>query len=176
MIRLLNDAGDEVAFAPLVQREYLVALRVTKTLENDLLCGLCSDATEVVRRVSPLISHIAVLIELLAVHHDLAGIGIDSYACLLCGTRGSLVGRNKGVCKRFEDRVARNPFLTFQHLERIHEVVVHRLSYASLPGRAPFSQTKTVRADDTSSYWNFRSVPSTSTTNPDSSTVRSVPL
>ena len=176
MIRLLHNASNEIPFAPLVQLEYLISLRVTKALENDLLCGLGSDPTEVVRRISPLIGHIAVLVELLAIHHDLAGIGIDRYSCLLSGTGGSLVGGDEGVCKGLEYRVARNTLLTFQHLERIHEVVVHSLSYASLPGRAPFSQTKTVRADDTSSYRNFRSVPSISITNPASSTDCSVPL
>ena len=175
MIGLLDDSRDEIALTSFVQFEYLIAFCVTKTLEYDLFRRLSRNTAEIVRRIRPLVGHVSVLVEFLPVHHDLAGIRVDGHPRFFSCSRRPLVGRNEGMGKGFEDRVPRNSLLALEHFERIHEVVIHRLSYAFLPGRAPFSQVKIVRVRDTSPYWNFRSVPSMSTTNPRSSADMSAP-
>ncbi len=176
MIGLLDDARHQVAFAPVVQLEDLLAFRVAQPLQDDLFGCLCGDSPEILRSVGPLVRDVSVFVEFLAVDHYLAGIGVDGDPGFLCSSGGTFVGRNERVGERLEDGVAWDTLFAFQHLERIHEVVIHRVSYASLPGRAPFSHTKTVRADDTSSYRNFRLVPSMSIVKPTSSAVTSAPV
>ena len=77
MIGLLDDAGDEIAFAAFVEVEDLLALGIAQPLHDDLLGGLRGDPAEVVRGVLPLPGDVAVLVELLAVDDDLAGVGVD---------------------------------------------------------------------------------------------------
>ena len=141
MVGLLDDPCDQVTFAPVVDRKNLITFCIAQTLQDDLFGCRCGDPSEVLRRIKPFIGDIAVLVEFLTIDADLPGVGIDRNASLLSSTRRPLVGGYKGVRQRFKNDVARDTLLPFKQVERIHQVVIHRISYASLPGRGLFSHT-----------------------------------
>ena len=116
MIRLLHDSGDQVALASLVDLEHLLSLGVTQPLQDDLFGGLRCDAPEITRGVLPLIDDVAVLVELLAVHDDLAGVGVDGHPCLLGGAGSAFVGRHERVGQRVENGVCRHTFFALEKL------------------------------------------------------------
>jgi hypothetical protein len=88
-IRLLDDAGDELAHAVLVLVEHHVPLGLADALEDHLLGGLRGDAAEVLRRGVALVDLIAVLREPLGIDlrllglPQLAGLGVDLRLLLL---------------------------------------------------------------------------------------------
>jgi hypothetical protein len=63
VIGLLDDPGDQIAVASLVQVEHLGTLRIAQALQNHLFGGLGTDAAELTRGVLPLARDIAVLVE-----------------------------------------------------------------------------------------------------------------
>ncbi len=68
----LQRAGDEVAFLAGVLAVGQLALGLAQALHQHLLRGLRDDAAEVVRVVDPLGDDVAVVVELLREHGDLA--------------------------------------------------------------------------------------------------------
>ena len=76
-VGLLDDAGDDVAFAAGVLLVLHLALGLADALQDDLLGRLRGDAAEVARRVVPLPRDVAVLVELLRDHADLTGLDVD---------------------------------------------------------------------------------------------------
>ena len=141
VVDLLHDAGDEVTFPSFVDVEDLLPLGLAQTLGDDLLGGLGSDPTEVVGRVLPLASHVAVLVEFLGVDPNVAGIGVDRDPRLFGRSRAALVGADQGVGQGVEDRVHRYPALAFEQLERFHHLKVDLhapvLTSCQVSGRLP---------------------------------------
>ena len=150
MIRLLDDAGDQVPFPPLVELEHLLALGIAQSLHDDLLGRLGGDTAEIARGVLPFLRHVAVLVEILSVDGDLTRVGIDGDPGFLGGSRGPLVGRDERVRERIEDGVGGHALLTLEQLQRIQQVVVHQIP-SLRPGFGLFSHVKMVRAELTSS-------------------------
>ncbi len=180
MIAALHDAGDEVALPAFVQVVDLLALGIAQTLHDDLLGGRRGDATEVVRGVLPLVDDVAVLVELLAVHDDLAGVRVDGDPGLLGGARGALVGRDERVGEGIENGVRGDALVSchrfecFEHFVDVH-AVPFRLSRRR-PGVPPDSQRKTVLALAMSPSAMTLAVPSTSTVISPSPTAVSIPV
>ena len=148
MIRLLHDAGDEITFAPFVQVVDLLALGVTETLQDDLFRRLGRDAPEVVRGVFPLLDDVPVLVEVLSIDEDLAGVRIDRDPGLFGRAGCALVGGHERVGERVENGLCGNALLSLEELQCIQQVVIHRLSptrscrvSGAFPIRRPYVRT-----------------------------------
>ena len=157
VVGLLDDAGDDVAFLAGVLLVLLVPLDLANALEDDLLGRLGGDAAEVVGRVVPLVEDVAVLVELLAVDADLAGLRVDRDDRLLGGVRASLVGGDERVGQRVEQRVDRDALVPGDLAQRIQELEVrlaHRVvtfpfapaGFGPLPGAGVGPHSNTVLA------------------------------
>ena len=109
VVRLLDDAGDDVPLAAGVLLVLEVPLDLADALEDHLLGRLGRDPTEVVRGVVQLADDIALFVELLAVDADLPGVGIDRDHSLLRGVRTTLVGHHQGVARRRATSRRRSP-------------------------------------------------------------------
>ena len=125
-VGLLDDAGDDVALAAGVLLVLHLALRLADALEDHLLGGLRGDATEVVGRVVPLARDVAVLVELLRDHLDLAGLHVDLDERLLGRVGHALVRGEERVRERLEHDLDRDALLALDVLERLHHLGVHR--------------------------------------------------
>ena len=142
LVRLLDDAGDDVALAPRVLLVLHLALGVANALQDDLLGGLRRDATEVVGGVVPLAYDVAVFVELLRDHADVAGLDVDLDERLLGRVRHPLVRGDERVRERLEHDLDRDALLALDVLERFHHFGIHGFSSARLladgsaPGRA----------------------------------------
>jgi hypothetical protein len=124
VVHLLDDAGDEVALAALVDVEDLLALRLSQALGDDLLRGLSGDPSEVVRGVLPLTGDVAVLVEFLGVDTDVATVGVDGDPRLFGSPGAALVGTHQGIGEGIEDGVDRYAPLPLQELEGLHHLKV----------------------------------------------------
>ena len=102
VVALLDDAGDDVALAAGVLLVLHVALGLANALQHDLLRGLRGDTAEVLGRVVPLADDVAVLVEFLAVHLDLAGVGVDRDDGFFGGGVEPLVRGDQRVRERVE--------------------------------------------------------------------------
>ncbi len=173
VVHLLHDAGDQIAFSPFIEVVHLIPLGLAQPLHDDLLGGLRRDAAEVIRGVLPLAHHVAVLVQLLAVHGDLPAIGVDHHPRLLRGAGAALVGRHQSVGEGVEDRVDGDASLALEQLEGLHHLQIHphRFTFLEgfLPGFGARSQRNTVRAHATSAYGMRRRSPPVTTTKPSSS-------
>ena len=76
-VGLLDDAGDDVAFAARVLLVLHLAFGFADALQDHLLRGLRGDAPEVFGRVVPLADDVAVFVEFLRDHVDVAGLDVD---------------------------------------------------------------------------------------------------
>ena len=144
-VRLLDDSGDEISLAALIDFEDLSPLGIAQPLHDHLLGSLCSNTAEVVRSVFPLPHHVAVLVKFLAVDDHLAGVGVDCHASFFGGTGTALVSRHHRIGESVEDRLLRHTLLSFEKIELLHKIRVHRLPRLA-PGLGDFSHRKTVRA------------------------------
>ena len=124
VVALLDDPGHDVALATGVLLVLAVALGLTDALQDHLARRLGGDAAEVVGSVVPLAGDVALFVQLLAVHADLAGVRVDRHDGLLGGLREALVGGDEGVGERVEQRVDRDPLLRRDLLERLQEVEI----------------------------------------------------
>ena len=130
---------------------------------HHLLGGLRGDAAEVVGRDVELVAvRLAVLVELLGDHADLAGVGVDRDPGVLVGVGQALVGRLERVGERAEERVDRDALLGG---ERCSASIMSRLlmrvlpsssssawcAASALPGFGAGPHSKTVRARSMSS-------------------------
>ena len=130
-VALLDDAGDDVALAAGVLLVLHLALGLADALAHHLLGGLRGDAAEVVGRDVELVAdRLAVLVELLGHHPDLAGVGVDGDPGVLVGAGHPLVGRLEGVGERAEQRVDRDALVGGQRLQRVHQVGVRHDAFA----------------------------------------------
>ena len=96
-VGLLDDAGDDVAFAAGVFLVLHLALGLANALQDHLLGRLRGDAAEVGGRVVPLAGDVAVFVELLRDHADLAGLDVDLDQRLLGGVGHALVRGDERV-------------------------------------------------------------------------------
>ena len=124
LVVLLDDAGDDVALAAGVLLVLHVPLGLADALEDHLLGRLGGDATEVVGGVLPLPHDVAVLVELLGVDVDLAGVGVDRDDGLLGGLGHALVGGDQGVGQSLEEGVDGDALLPLDDLEGLHELEI----------------------------------------------------
>ena len=169
-VRLLDDAGDDVALAPGVLLVLELTLGLADPLAHDLTDRRGRDASEVVRgHVELLTDGLEVLVELLGVDPDLAGLGVDVHPGELVGVRSALVRSGERLGERSEERVDRDPPLGGDRVECFHHVWVHGL--ASLLVRAVgrdfvdfggvgWPHSKTVRARSTASIGTSWTTPS----------------
>ena len=130
-VGLLDDAGDDVALAAGVLLVLHLALGLADALGHHLLRGLRGDATEVVGRDVELVADgLAVLVELLGDHPDLAGVGVDRDPGVLVRVGHALVGRLERVGERAEQRVDRDAPVGGQRLQRVHHVGIRHDAFA----------------------------------------------
>ena len=94
-VRLLDDAGDQLADAVAVLLEHHVALRLADALQDDLLGGLRGDAAEALGRVvvgldlRPVLARAALERDVRRLgHDDLARLRVDAAHALLEGRLG----------------------------------------------------------------------------------------
>ena len=150
VVGLLDDAGDDIALAPGVLLVLHVALDLADPLEDHLLRRLRGNAAEVVRGVVPLADDLAVFVELLAVHPDLAGVGVDGDHRLLGRVGATLVGGNERVGQGVEQRVDRNPLVAGDLAQRVEELEVGlahgRFTFSLFARRGSGPHSNTVRA------------------------------
>ena len=143
-VGLLDDAGDDVALAAGVLLVLHLALGLADALEDHLLGRLRGDATEVVGRVVPLAGDVAVLVELLRDHLDVAGLHVDLDQRFLGRVGHALVRGEERVRERLEHDLDRDALLALDVLERFHHLGIHRRATFFAP------HSKTVRAWATS--------------------------
>ena len=101
-VGLLDDAGDDVAFAAGVLLVLHLALGLADALQDDLLRRLRGDAAEVGGRVVPLAGDVALFVELLRDHADLAGLDVDLDERFLGRFGHALVRGDERVRQRLE--------------------------------------------------------------------------
>ena len=152
VVRLLDDAGDDVALAARVLLVLHVALDLADPLEDHLLRRLRGDPAEVVRRVVPFPDDLALLVELLAVDPDLARVGVDGDDRLLGRVGAPLVGRDQRVRQGVEERLHRDPLVARDLAQGVQELEVglahgrFTLSLFALRGSGPHSNTVRARS------------------------------
>ncbi len=150
VVGLLHDPGDDVTLAAGVLLVLHVPLDLADPLEDHLLGRLGRNAPEVIGRVVPLADDFAVLVELLAVDADLAGVGIDGDDGLLGRVGAALVGGHQRVGEGVEQRVDRDPLVACDLSQRVEELEVGlahcRVTLSLLAFRAAGPHSNTVRA------------------------------
>ena len=159
---LLDDAGDDVAFAAGVLLVLLLAVDLPQALGHHLLGRLRGDAAEVGRGDVDLVAvGLAVLVDLLREHAELERVGVDRDPRVLVRVLAALVRGLERVGQRAQEGVDGDASLRREHLERFHHVqVAHELAFAFflsaaglvLPGFGAGPHSKTVRAFSISSY------------------------
>ncbi len=159
-VGLLDDAGDDVAFAAGVLLVLHLAFGLANALQDHLLRRLRGDAAEVGGRVVPLARDVAVLVELLRDHADLAGLDVDLDERLLGRFGHPLVRGDERVRERFEHDLFRDSLFDcerrerFEHLGVFHAASPFAASVAPTgwrrPGRGCGPHSNTVRACVTS--------------------------
>ena len=118
-VALLDDAGDDVAFAACVLFVLELTLGFANALRHHLTERLRRDATEVLRRHVTLVSdRLAFVIELLREDANLSRIGIDRDERVLGCSGHALVGRLERVGQRREQRVDRDAFFCSERAKR----------------------------------------------------------
>ena len=150
-VGLLDDAGDDVALAAGVLLVLHLALGLADALQDHLLRGLRGDAAEVVGRVVPLAGDVALFVELLRDHVDLAGLDVDLDERFLGRVGHALVRGDERVRERLEHDLDRDALLALDVLERLHHLGVHdRATSFCFPDFGWPAHSKTVRAWATS--------------------------
>ena len=133
---MLDDSSDEVALSALVHLIDAFALCLAQLVLHDLLERLSGDPAEglALRSVLPLVDHVPVLVEVLGIHNDLAGLGVDRHSSLFGSPRASLVGGDQRVGEGIENRINANPLLPGEDLNGLH----HRIELHYSPSVARF--------------------------------------
>ncbi len=121
-VGLLDDAGDDVALAARVLLVLHLALGLADPLQDHLLGGLRGDAPEVGGRVVPLPRDVALFVELLGDHPDLAGLDVDLDERLLGGLGHALVRGDERVGERLEHDLLGDPLLDGQRRKRFEHL------------------------------------------------------
>ena len=136
VVALLDDAGDDVAFAAGVLLVLEVALRFADALEDDLLGGLGSDPPEVLWRVVPLAHDVAFFVQLLAVDTDLARVRLDRDNGFFCRARHALVSGHERVGQSVQQKVDADPLFFGDLLQGVQERegVLHRAAFEACAG------------------------------------------
>ena len=133
-VGLLDDAGDDVAFAAGVLLVLHLAFGFADALQDHLLRGLRGDAAEVGGRVVPLADDVALFVELLRDHADLAGLDVDLDERFLGGFGHALVRGHERVRQRLQHDLFGDPLLDGERGERFEHL---RDSSCAAPSRAP---------------------------------------
>ena len=123
-VGLLDDAGDDVALAARVLLVLALALGLADALQDHLLGGLRGDAAEVLRRVVPLADDLALLVELLRDHLDVAGLDVDLDQRLFGRVRQPLVRGHERVRERLEHDLLGDALVDRDRGEGLHHLVV----------------------------------------------------
>ena len=140
-VGLLDDAGDDVALAAGVLLVLHLALGLADALQDHLLGRLRGDAAEVGGRVVPLASDVAVFVELLRDHADLAGLDVDLDERFLGRFGHALVRGDERVRERLEHDLFGDALLDrerrqrFEHLRVLHALAPF-LARCALPSAA----------------------------------------
>ena len=127
-VGLLDDARDDVALAAGVFLVLHLALGLANALQDHLLGRLRGDATEVGGRVVPLARDVALFVELLRDHADLAGLHVDLDQRFFGRVGHALVRGDERVGQRLEHDLLGDPLLDrqrrqrFEHLGILHAV------------------------------------------------------
>ena len=125
-VGLLDDAGDDVALAAGVLLVLHLALGLADALQITCL-AVCAAMRPKSSGVS---SHsrddVAVLVELLRDHADLAGLDVDLDQRLLGRVGHALVRGDERVRERLEHDLDRDALLALDVLERLHHLGIHR--------------------------------------------------
>ena len=121
VVRLLDDAGHDVAHAVLILLEHHVALDLADALQNHLLGGLCGDAAEVLRR--RVVRDDAVLGQLVPLD-DRLGLVVDRIGITIGADveRGALAARALGLGDRNLAHLGRQRVL--QQAEGLELIVI----------------------------------------------------
>ena len=127
-VGLLDDAGDDVALAAGVLLVLHLALGLADALQDDLLGGLRGDAPEVGGRVVPLAGDVAVLVELLRDHADLAGLDVDLDERLLGRVGHALVRGDERVRERLEHDLVGDALLDRERRQRFEHLGIFHAS------------------------------------------------
>ncbi len=139
LVALLDDAGDDVALAARVLLVLALALGLADALAHHLLGGLGGDAAEVVWRVVACVDPVALFVDVVRHHPDVAGEGVDLDLGLVSRARHALVGGCERVGECLEQDVDRDALLGGEKLEGVHHVGVasaHRaVSFADADSR-----------------------------------------
>ena len=135
---LLDDAGDDVAFAARVLLVLLLAVDLAEALRHHLLRGLRGDAAEVGRRDVDLVAvGLAVLVDLLREHAELERVGVDGDPRVLVRVARRLYADSSASASALEEGVDGDAPLGGEHLQRFHHVeIAHWSVFASLVGLA----------------------------------------
>ena len=138
-VGLLDDAGDDVALAAGVLLVLHLALGLADALQDHLLGRLRGDAAEVGGRVVPLADDVALFVELLRDHADLAGLDVDLDERFFGGFGHALVRGDERVRQRLQHDLLGDPLLDRERGERFeHLGVLHAL--APLLARGPLAR------------------------------------
>ena len=125
-VGLLDDAGDDVALAAGVLLVLHLALGLANALQDHLLGRLRGDAAEVGGRVVPLARDVALFVELLRDHADLAGLDVDLDERFLGGVGHALVRGDERVRQRLEHDLFGDPLLDCERRQRLeHLGILH---------------------------------------------------
>ena len=125
-----------------------LALGLANALQDDLLRSLRGDAPEVGGRVVPLAGDVALFVELLRDHADLAGLDVDLDERLLGRFRHPLVRGDERVRERLEHDLFGNALFDRERGERLeHLGILHDFPFArarawSFECLAPASRTR----------------------------------
>jgi hypothetical protein len=116
-VALLDDAGDDVAFAVGVLLELAVTLGFADALAHDLTEGLSSNAAHLflLRRVVALVDPVAVFVDVVGGERELHRVGVDFDHHFFGRSRTSLVRRREGIDEDVQQRVDRDVLLVRQH-------------------------------------------------------------
>ena len=111
-----------------------LALGLADALQDDLLGRLRGDAAEVGRRVVPLADDVAVFVELLRDHADLAGLDVDLDERFLGGFGHALVRGDERVRQRLQHDLFGDALLDRERRERFeHLGIFHALRSLARP-------------------------------------------
>ena len=125
-VGLLDDPGDDVALAAGVLLVFHLALGLANALQDHLLGRLRGNAAEVGGRVVPLAGDVALFVELLRDHADLAGLHVDLDQRFFGRVGHALVRGHERVGQRLEHDLLGDTLLDrqrrqgFEHLGVLH--------------------------------------------------------
>ena len=124
---LLDHARDEIALTAGELTKLAVVFGLLQPLQHDLLGRGGGDAPEVVGSVVVLPHRLALFVELLDQHRDVAGLAVEIDSRVLVGAGLLVIGGQQGLLDRLDHRVERHLTLLHQCTQDAH-VDIHQAS------------------------------------------------